>query len=234
MGFAAAAEVYSDALPIGQLITIVPAMPRSNDDRSDKQGYASRVEDVLEDAVVVSMPMRKQSLVPLPLNSPVSAYFHRDGARYYFRAVVGGRNELPFPVLYLMPVGELSRDERRAHVRIQALLEPVEMLVVSEGLGDGARRCPSLVVNISAGGLGLVCRRPVLPGSTIRIVLDLPGGFGRLEADARVVRCRPVELGGVQKWRVGVAFLSMSVADQDRVAAFVLYQQRVLRSKGLL
>lgn len=227
------ADDYSTLLPVGQLITIVPGASIDGE-RGDLEAYASRVEEVLEDAVVVSMPMRKQSLVPLPVNSQVSAYFHRGGARYYFRAVVGARDEMPFPVLYLTHVGEVTKEERRAHVRIEALLEPVEMVVVGGELPQEASRCPSLVVNISAGGLGLVCRRALPAGALVHIVLDLPNGFGRLDADARVVRCTPVELGGLRKWRAGVAFERLTRGDQDRVAAFVLYQQRLLRQRGLL
>lgn len=229
----AIAEEYTNLLPVGQLITIVPATS-SNNDRDEPEAYASRVEDVLYDAVVVSMPMRRQSLVPLPLNSEVAAYFHRGGARYYFRAIVGAREEIPFPVLYLTKVGEVKKEERRAHVRIEALLEPIEMLVVNSEIGSNSSKCPSLVVNISAGGLGLVCRGPLPVGGIVHIVVDLPNNFGRLDADARVVRCDPVEIGGLRKWRAGVAFQALPRADQDRVVGFVLYQQRLLRRRGLL
>jgi len=229
----AAPRDYSSLLPIGQLISIVPG--RSDEPMGgEAEVYASRVEDVVDGAVVVSMPMRKQTLVPLPLNSTVSAYFHRGGARYYFRAVVGARDDSALPVLCLTQVGELTKQERRSHVRIEALLEPVEMFVVGEELEDEVRRCSSLVVNISAGGLGLVCRRPLPVDSTVHLALELPNGFGRFEADAEVMRCMAVEVGGVRKWRAGVSFQSLSVPDQDRIISFVLYQQRLLRKRGLL
>ena len=230
----AIAEEYANLLPVGQLITIVPVSP-GQDTSGEQEAFPSRVEDILYDAVVVSMPMRKQSLVVLPLKSEVSAYFHRGGARYYFRATVGAREEVPFPLLYLTNVGKVKKEERRAHVRIEALIEPIEMLVVSGEIGNNENsRCSSLIVNISAGGLGLVCRNFLPVGAIVHISLDLPNNFGRLDADARVVRCDPVELGGVRKWRAGVAFQGLSRADQDKVVAFVLYQQRLLRRKGLL
>ncbi|MGI5835584.1 MAG: flagellar brake protein [Chloroflexota bacterium] len=226
-------EKYVNLLPIGQLITIVPASPALNDQK-EAEGYSSRVEDVLHDAIVVSMPMHQQSLVPLPLKSEVAAYFHREGARYYFRAVVGAKENIPFPVLYLTNVGEVKKEERRSHVRIEALLEPIEMVIVNSEISESGNKCPSLVVNISAGGLGLVCRGQLPVGGNVHIVLDLPNNFGRLDVNARVVRCEAVELGGVRKWRAGVAFKELSRADQDRVAAFVLFQQRLLRRRGLL
>jgi len=224
---------YSSLLPVGQLITIVPGATAETVG-GENEGYASRVEDVIDDTVLVSMPTRRQTVVPLPLHSTVSAYFQRGGARYYFRAVVGARGDSALPVLCLTQVGALTKEERRTHVRIEALLEPVEMVVIGEELEDGVRRCSSLVVNISAGGVGLVCRRRLSAGDTVQLVLDLPNGFGRFEATATVVRCTVMDFGGVQKWRAGVSFGNLSVSEQDRITSFVLHQQRLLRRRGLL
>lgn len=230
---AANTGIDTSLLPVGQLITIVPDSP-ANRGTGQPEAFPSRIEDVLEDAVVVSMPMKRRSFVALPINSTVSAYFHRGGARYYFRAVVGARADSPFPVLYLTDVGDMGKDERRSHVRVDACMEPVDMVVVDNEVVGGPDKRSTLVVNISAAGLGLVCRRPLPVGSAIRIAVDLPRGFGRVEADAEVVRCFEMDLGGVKKWRIGVAFRSMAGDQRDRVTSFVLYQQQLLRRRGLL
>lgn len=128
----------------------------------------------------------------------------------------------------------MSRDERRAHVRIDVLLEPVEMAVIDRELSDGPDARSTLVVNISAGGLGLVCRRPLPTGCLLRLVLELPQGIGRLKAEGEVVRCTAVGLSGLRKWRVGLAFRNLSRREQDRISAFVLHQQQLLRRRGLL
>lgn len=229
----AEASGAASLLPVGQLITIV--LDSDETRWGDKpEGYASRIEDVRDNAVVVSMPMRKRSLVRLPLNSTVSAFFNRNGARYYFRAVVGSQTVSPLPILHLTQVGDVRKQERRAHVRVDVLVEPIQMVVISEdgeGLLDPRS---SLVVNISAGGLGLVCRQPLPIGSQVHVVLDLPRELGLLEADAEVVRCLTLDLGGIQKWQVGVSFQKMSQKQRDRIAAFVLFQQQMLRRRGLL
>ncbi len=218
---------------IGQLITIVPETSVYKG-RPDTEGYPSRIEDVQKDAIVVSMPMRKRSLISLPVNTTVSVYFQRGGARYYFRAVVGAQSESPFPVLHLEDVGDTQKDERRSHVRVDACLEVVDMVVVDSDVTDGPDKRQTLVVNISAAGLGLVCRRPISVGTAVQVAVDLPRGFGRLEAEAEAVRCIEMDLGGVKKWRVGVAFRDMTEEQRDRVTSFVLYQQQMLRRRGLL
>lgn len=225
------AGIISRLLPVGQLITIVPeAHPQEGD--VQPEGYPSRIEDLLDDTVVVSMPIVRRSLVVLPLNRPVSVYFNREGSRYRFRAIVNARAESPFPVLYLTDVGEVRRDERRAHARVDLLVEPVSLLVVDDDTPTITNPRSTLVVNISAGGLGLVSRRPFPVGSVIHIGLDLPRGFERLEAQGEVVRCNIMEIGGLQKWQVGVAFRNLSPKEQDRIAAFVLCQQQLMRRRG--
>ncbi len=223
----------SRLMPVGQLITLVREAPTQTG-RCESEEYASRVEDVLEDGVVVSMPMKRRALVALPVNTTVSAYFHRGGARYCFRAVVGAHAQTPFPVLYLTDLGDMVRDERRSHARVDACMEPVEMIVVDTEVAKAPDRRSTLVVNVSAGGLGLVCRRPIPIGSTIQVAISLPGGFGLLKAEAEVVRCTEVDLGAIKKWRIGVAFRDIGQEERDRVTSFVLHQQRLLRRRGLL
>lgn len=227
------ASLVSRLLPVGQRITIVPDS-RVRQGEGEPEGYPSRIEDVLDDAVVVSMPMRRRTLIALPLNSAVSAYFNRSGARYYFRATVGARAETPFPVLYLRDVGSVKKEDRRTDVRVDVVLEPIQMVVVDGDAEKAPDSRSTLVVNVSAGGLGLICRRPVSVGSVIHIALDLPRNLGTIEADAEVVRSSPMELGGLQKWQVGVSFRDVSQKEKDRITAFVLYQQQLLRRRGLM
>ena len=180
----------STLLPIGQLITTVPASPALNDQK-EAEGYSSRVEDVLHDAIVVSMPMHQQSLVPLPLKrrlQPISIV-----RRKVLLPSCGSQREYTIPGALLT---NRCGEKRRAsfHVRIEALLEPIEMVIVNSEISESGIRCLSLVVNISAGWLGLVSGQlPV--GGNVHIVLDLPNNFGRLDVNATCCSMQAVEPG---------------------------------------
>ncbi|MGE5620308.1 MAG: flagellar brake protein [Sphingomonadaceae bacterium] len=226
------ARLASRLLPVGQLITIVPEAPEDLG-RGRREGYPSRIEDVLEDAIVVSTPTKARSLVALNVDTRVSVHFNRGGVRYNFSAVVAALTDGRIPFLVLREVGEVRRDERRSHVRVDACMEPVDMVVDPE-LGNPPDKRSTLVVNISAGGLGMVCRRPLPIGSSVRLKVRLPDGFGRLVADAEAVRCTEMDLGGVKKWKIGVSFVELPEDQQDRVIRFVLHQQQLLRRRGLL
>ncbi len=221
-------------VPIGQRIVIIPDDADAMQETKDQVTYSSRIEDVLDDAIVVSTPMHRRDFVTLPLNTQVSAYFNARGARYHFQAVVGGRSQSPFPVLYLTDIRSVRREERRTHARIDLSMEPIEIAVVEEG-GERRPLRPrfTLVTNLSAGGIGLVSRDPLSIGDVLYVVLELPRGYGRLEVKAKVVRSAVIQTGVLQKWQVGTSFRDMDRKGRDRVAAFVLHQQQVLRRRGL-
>lgn len=222
----------ASAYPIGQPITLVPD-PGSGE-CSGPEAYPSRIEDVTDRTVVVSMPMRHRQLVVLPKDAPVSAYFNQRGTRYRFRGLVGSSTHSPFPLLHITRLGSVANVDRRAHARVETVIEPVKMSVVTEHGSTSITPSCALVVNVSAGGLGLICRTPIEPGSLVPIVVDLPGDFGRLEAEGLVVRAKPIGPEVLRKWQVGLSFRGLGPKDQDRVAAFVLYKQRMNRKKGLL
>ncbi len=214
-------------LPIGQSITIVA------EENDIPQEYLSRIEDVLDSTVVVSMPMRHRNLVAPRKDSTVSAFFNLDGARYSFRAVVRGQMDTPLPVLFLADVRDVRRLERRSFARVGVILEPLRM--AAEGDEEASKHAKRVfVVDLSAGGLGLISRRPLKVGGLVDILLDLPRGSGKLEARASVAWCTPLEREGVPKWKVGVSFCDMTSKDRDRITAFVLQYQQVLRRRGLI
>jgi len=63
----------------------------------------------------------------------------------------------------------------------------------------------SSLVNVSRGGLGLVCDEPVPVGSRVRVSLTV--GDQMTTADGQVVYCAPLELfSGVPCYRCGIAF----------------------------
>ena len=233
MGVAVVADprigIESGILRIGQRITIVAGLPGG-----EPEDYPSRIEDVLKDAVTVSMPMKRGDLVPLPPNTEVLVRFRQGDVGYRFSATVDGWGELPFPVLYLVKVRELSKEERRAHVRIDVLFEPEELLLAGEENGEESRAFAPVVTNISAGGLELVCRKPLAVGCTVHIAFNLRQGFGRIRTAGQVVRCQQAGESALRKWRIGIAFRDMGDEQRDRVAAFVLYQQQILRRRGLM
>ena len=231
MAVAGPNEYQVSPFPIGQPIVIVPE--EGSEAECEGEEFPSRIEDVLNEGLLVSMPMRRCALVDLPINSAVSAYYNRAGARYHFRGTVKASKENPFPVLLLSNIGRVVRLERRAHVRANAIIEPRHLAVMDEEQPDPKRKL-GFVANLSAGGLGLVCRRPLAVGTLLDVSMDLPLSAGRLDCAAEVVRCKALVGGYHAQWQVGAALKDVSQKESDRISSFVLQQQQVLRRRGLM
>jgi c-di-GMP-binding flagellar brake protein YcgR len=223
------ANPVTELFTVGQLIAIVPDGGAQGGSQ-EMEEYPCRIEDIRDDSLVVSPPMRHRSLVALPASCGVSVYFSRNGARYYFRALAGTQVASPLPLLHLIDLGTVAREERRRHFRVDAVLRPVQMLVLLDEAED-AESIPTLTRNISAGGIGLVCPGPLPVGTLLHVILDLPERFSRVEANAEVVRCVEQDVGRTSRWLVGVFFRDITERERDRITAFALYQQQLLRRK---
>ncbi|HEX2923455.1 MAG TPA: flagellar brake protein [Chloroflexota bacterium] len=218
---------------IGLALMVVPDAvgPSADDERKE---YSTRITDITTDALVVAMPTLNRTLLELPLNSGITAYFQRHGFRYGFRATVSSVRRAPLPIMVLTDIGEVAKAERRLYVRVEACVEPLEIVEIGDDAAKPLDRRSSLVVNMSAGGLGIVCRRPLAEGAMVKVVVQLPKGFGTIDCEAEVIRCTQLELYGIRKWRAGLSFRKMHNGDRDMVTGFVLSQQQSLRRRGLL
>ena len=102
--------------------------------------------------------------------------------------------------------GELHVDRRR-YPRFNIKL-PVEFTIVDE-----QRRCRATVDNISLAGVLLLTDEPLAQGA--RIIVHLPSSPGEpLDIQSEVVRTSVVG-------EFGVAFVSMTLAEIERVTGFV-------------
>src|SRR5260221_2014 len=83
-------------------------------------------------------------------------------------------------------------------------LGEAELELEGQRASDGASVDSSLV-NVSRGGVGLVCDEPIPVGSRIRAVLS--SGNEQTVAEGHVVYCAPLELfSGVPCYRCGISF----------------------------
>jgi c-di-GMP-binding flagellar brake protein YcgR len=81
--------------------------------------YRSRVEDVVEDQMIIGWPTSNGVLVPIHLDGHISLSFVREDAAYVFLGVVQDRKKEPFPVLNIRVLGLPERIQRRQFFRMK-------------------------------------------------------------------------------------------------------------------
>ena len=88
-------------------------------DDPNSLSYRSRVEDVVEDQMIISWPTSNGVLVPIHLDHHLSLSFVREDAAYIFLGVVQDRKKEPFPILTVHVLGLPERVQRRQFFRMK-------------------------------------------------------------------------------------------------------------------
>lgn len=192
-----------------------PGLPLRISDLTDNLGgYATSVSSVDGRTLWIGLPIRRDGMLSLSVGQLVSVRFDRPGdAVYLFDSVVANvRDDDESPFGLAVPVN-INRRPHRSDARLA--------LVLDAQFDDrtGATR-PGKVVDLSAGGLGLISDAELAPGDRLVVRTDLPGPGSPLSIEQRVEVCS-VSLygrtpGGRTLHQFGLKFLD--VDDQVREA----------------
>jgi c-di-GMP-binding flagellar brake protein YcgR len=117
-------------------------------------------------------------------------------------------------------------EERREFFRL-AYQMPVEL----SGVGERGGLAGS-TIDVSGGGIGVLCPEAVAGGSSVKLHLELEDGT--FVAPARVVRSLEVADQDVPAFRLGLEFDRLDEHDRCRIVQFIFAKQQEYRRKGVL
>jgi len=167
-------------------------------------GYASTVVEVDAGAIWIDLPIRRDGMLHLEAGQLVAVRFDRPGdAAYLFDTVVAEVRDDDRAPFGLAPPVTIDRRAHRAAARLPLVLDAhVEVAGGPSGLAK--------VVDLSAGGLGLICEEQLDEGATLVVRCALPGPDGDVPIEQRAV-VRTVSMygrtpGGTTLHHYGVAF----------------------------
>ncbi len=147
-----------------------PGLSLSVSDLTDSRGgYSCHLAEIDERALWIDLPIRRDGMLSLSVGQLVTARFDRpDDAVYVFDSVVSDRRDddrAPFGLA--VPVSLLRRP-RRAHTRLS--------LVLDASLDAGEHRAADAkVVDLSAGGVKVICEHDLGLGDEVVVRCDVPG-----------------------------------------------------------
>jgi len=173
-------------------------------------GYASSVVEADGRTIWIDLPIRRDGMLHLQVGQLVSVRFDRPGdAAYLFDTAVSDvRDDDRAPFGLAAPL-TIDRRAHRSAARLPLVLD-AQFDVAGEPAGIGK------VVDLSAGGLGLVCERELVVGTTVTVRCALPGPDGEVPiAQTSVVRASSIygrTPGGTTLHHYGLAFTD---ADDD-------------------
>ena len=201
---------------------LVPGLPLRISDLTDTLGgYACNVVEVDGRVIWIDLPIRRDGMLSLSPGQLVSVRFDRvDDAVYLFDSVVAEEREddhAPFGLA--MPV-TINRRAHRADTRLSMVLDAS---FDAQGISDAYAK----VVDLSAGGLGLICERDLEPGSEVLVRCDLPGPDHTVHIEHPAV-IRSASLygrtpGGVTLFQYGLRFVSPDDELREQIIGAVIW-----------
>ena len=217
-----------DILRIGQRIEFYVG------DEDEK--YASRIEDMTEDELMVAMPMNKQGVPVIPLTGErIYALAVGEYCRYRFFTTYHGSTRVDggnFAVWKIAKPEEVERHQNRQFVRIH-VDQRVQARIIEE---DGQIREPMMTrsVDLSGNGICFVSSRPIHIGRKVALeIFDIPE-VGVVEVMSHVVRCTEVENASGEKfYHVGVGFEHLSRPIVNKIVRYLFSVQRKDIAKGI-
>lgn len=202
---------------------------RVND--GDYQGYySSRIEEVLEDKLVLGLPFIGTVPIPIRIGERVSIFSPTKDAVYRVDGEVIKRQLDPVPLLYVTIVGNVLRVQRRNFVRVPIVLN------VTFKIKDDERIYTTYTKDISGGGVKIILPEPLKVRDVIQMRIELLPPEGPIDCEARVVWIdkeeRQVENRREEIICAGVEFTNIENRDRDRLIRFLFNYQRNLIKRG--
>ena len=190
-----------------------------------KGTYPSRVEDVKGDLIGLSHPLLRGALLPVLRNVELKLKVETEGALY--QAVVsvarGGPHD-GVPILWVSPVSNAERVQRRYFVRVPCLLKTSFFLLEGEGMKAETEEWTHAVSrDISLGGLGVMMPLSLSGrfSEQDRVLVRLPLQETTYFLAGKVVR----KLRKEDVWEMGFAFEAMPGSVEKTLGAFIRQQE---------
>ncbi len=180
--------------------------------------YASRIEELRPDRLIVSAPEVDDILVPFPAGSRIILGYKKKKSFWGCVVEVAETPEGGRQILLTRP-RRMRKVQKRKHFRIlwPGLLREATLKSVPEGHEKPDIDDDDVVEqDVSATGMSLLANAEVVKGSVFDLTLGSEDD--ELTCDGTVVRCKQISPGGFE---IGLQFTGLSHEDQDRIAGFV-------------
>jgi len=212
-------------LNVNQIIEIT-----LDEEGTNLKNLASRIEEVTDNYLHISIPTKKGQLMPFRVNQKLKIEVHYKGDFFQFDTIVENRKFYPFPILVVRKPVTLRQTQRRQWVRVPATL-PLRYRLPSDAHFNPINLATT--IDISGGGLCFLTNDPIEAGQILDMEINLPDREP-VFCQIKVVRLQQPDGKKGTTTKVFSTYLDLTEAQRDRIISFVLEKQRVLIKKGLI
>jgi c-di-GMP-binding flagellar brake protein YcgR len=195
--------------------------------------YASRVQDVSDDTVLLAAPRQEGALIPLRSGDPVGVIVKGKPYSYRFQTEVLDRRMKPLPGLLVRRVNRVTRYQRRSFYRVPVEIE-CEYEVFQGGVPPASLSRKGTITNLSGSGCRIQTSRPVGRARYFVIEFALPGERQRMRVTAEIVKRNTDRPAAGQDGSIACNFIEIKHTDRERLVKYVMSadRKRIRHMKG--
>ena len=200
-----------------------------------EERYASRIEELTEDELIVAMPMSIKR-VPIIPRTGEKLYALAVGRQCRYRFFTTFHNtdrmDARIPVWHISWPEQVERYQNREFVRVKVnLLVGVRLI---EGDGTIKPTVTAKIVDLSGNGICFALDHPVVPGTKAALSLEGIPGVGTVEQMSLVARCTPISReDGTTVYHIGASFQHLPREVSNKLVHYLFDVQRKKIAKGI-
>ncbi|MDK2836543.1 MAG: hypothetical protein PWP21_1320, partial [Thermosediminibacterales bacterium] len=157
-------------------------------DEKNMKNYATQVEDIIGDIIILSAPLEKGRIVSVAKGTGIKVSFVKSETVFCFKARVLRLIRKKLPLLLVKKEGQVKKIQRRDFYRLKTLI-PIKYKLIENDASDNMAEdiFGGIVKDISGGGILMLTEKKLKENDIILIQLNL-GDCGKYQIKGRVVR----------------------------------------------
>ena len=193
------------------------------------QQFASRIEEVIHNHMIIAMPMEKGHPIYQTRGSTFAGRIYDESGVYAFKSTFIDRKMTPLPIWIVTMPFEVEKTQQRSFVRFDIALP-----IVVEYLKDGEEEEISLNLvtkDLSGGGLQIISERKIKIGKRVQLTLAFPEQ-GAVKVAGEIIRVHKPQDDRQLFW-ISIRFIDIQESTRDKISKFIFRKQLEQRQKGL-
>ncbi len=219
---------FEEILKINQVIQL----ELFNAETGESTRFSSRIENILEDSLVLSAPMVERKPLFFKPGTAFNVWFWNEEAIYVFRTYLSENIKGEIPYLVVTFPETIKRVQKREYVRVGLKMNVLLSFYNSKG-EEEVFYCKSR--DISGGGMMLVLNTYVPLDKGTKIMVKFSLEQRQLAIPGKVVWNEwELDFLGREQNLIGIQFIEIKEIDRKTIIKAVYQRQIELRKKGLL
>lgn len=195
--------------------------------------YTCDIQDVKDDYVAISIPIKDSQYLPLRKNERIEVLYYDGNCIYQFPSMVVSRNKSNIPLIWINKPQKVKKIQRRKYVRVPVLID-VKFGLIDKNFKLNKENLATVkfekgtLLDLSGGGSKLKTSLDLKRDDLIVVILPIEEMYILVKGEIkRVVKD---EVGDKL---CGISFVDLKMIEQDKIVKYVFAIMREQMKKGL-